>query len=200
MGRPSNTGERRRQFARALLKVMAKRGYEGASIAVVARAAGAAQGLLHYHFKDKREILLEAIGELAARHQARLDERLAAAGPSARARLDAFLEAHLGVDAADPEGLACWVVIGSEAMRDRLVGRAFEGVLQATLGKLREILDAGARSGELRCDDTAAAAAAVVALIQGYFVLAASARGAIPKKSALASARRMALGLVGGKP
>lgn len=36
MARPGNTVERRAQIARALLKVMARRGYDGASIAAVA--------------------------------------------------------------------------------------------------------------------------------------------------------------------
>jgi len=196
MGRPSNTAERREQIARALLKVMARHGYERSSIAAVAQEAGVAQGLVHYHFKDKQEILLAAVAELGARHAARLDEQLAGAR-GARARLDAFLEAHLGLGAADPEALACWVSVSGEALREEPVGAAFTGVMAGVIGRLEVILRAGVKSGHFRCDDPGAAAAAIVALIQGYFVLASSARGVIPPGTALASARRMARGLLG---
>ena len=196
MARPSNTGERRQQIARALLKVMAKKGYDGASIAAIARAARVAQGLVHYHFKDKREILLLAIEELGARHRERLDARLGAAG-GAEARLEAFLVAHLGLEEADGEALACWVLVSGEALQEKQVGRAFEEVLRGTGERLKGILEAGVKEGAWVCEDLDAAVAALLALIQGYFVLAASARGVIPPGSALATARRVARGLLG---
>ena len=47
MARPSNTEERRQQIVQGLLRVMAERGYERASIAEIARAAGLTPGLVH---------------------------------------------------------------------------------------------------------------------------------------------------------
>jgi TetR/AcrR family transcriptional repressor of bet genes len=47
-----------------------------------------------------------------------------------------------------------------------------------------------------KCDRPDEAASALVALIQGYFVLAATARNTIPRGSAAASAKRMAEGLL----
>jgi len=67
MARPSNTDERRLQIMGALVKVMAKRGYDGASVADIARAARLTPGLVHYHFKNKQEILLAALRDLVAR-------------------------------------------------------------------------------------------------------------------------------------
>jgi AcrR family transcriptional regulator len=37
-----------------------EQGFRGASMSAVAKAAGVSKGLLHYHFKDKDELLLEA--------------------------------------------------------------------------------------------------------------------------------------------
>ncbi len=198
MARPSNTVERRAQIARALLKVMARRGYDGASIAAVARAARVAQGLVHYHFKDKREILLLAIEELGERHEARLEGARRGAGPGAEAQLEAFLEAHLGGAGADPEALACWVIVGGEALREKQVGRAFEAVLGRVRERLRGLLEAGVAEGCWAVEDLDAAAAALLATLQGYFVLSMSSRGLIPAGSALPSARRMAQGLLAG--
>jgi len=55
MARPSNTDERRGQIVAALQAVMARAGYAGATIAAIARQAELAPGLVHYHFKDKRD-------------------------------------------------------------------------------------------------------------------------------------------------
>src|SRR6185295_16459726 len=103
MPRPSNTDERRAQITGALIKVMARRGYDGAAITDVARAERLTPGLVHYHFDNKREILLAALAELVTRHQARLELRLTAAAGDPAAELAAFIDFHLGLGAdADP--------------------------------------------------------------------------------------------------
>lgn len=198
MARPSNTEQRRAQITAGLVKVMAKRGYDGASIADVARAARLTPGLVHYHFKNKQEILLAALGELVARHQAGLEERLAEAAGEPGAELDAFIDFHLGLGAnADPETLACWVLLSGEALRDPKVQVGFEKALVAIAARLREVIAQGIDQRVFSCDDPGAAAAALVAAIQGYFVLAATARGIIPRASAARSAKQMAEGLLG---
>src|SRR5678816_2732468 len=116
MGRPSNTHERRAQITSALMRVMAKRGFDGATVADVARAARLTAGLVHYHFDDKRDILLTLVAELAAQHMATLDRRLTQAGDDPRARLEAFIDFHLGLGLdADPDRLACWILISTAA-------------------------------------------------------------------------------------
>src|SRR6187549_2862602 len=96
MARPSNTEERRLQITGALVKVMAKRGYDGASVADIARAARLTPGLVHYHFKSKQEILLAALDDLVARHREGLEQRIAEAQGDAERELDAFIDFHLG--------------------------------------------------------------------------------------------------------
>ena len=56
MSRPSNTEARRGQIVDAMVQVLAREGYEGASVQAVARVAGLAPGLVHYHFRRKLEI------------------------------------------------------------------------------------------------------------------------------------------------
>jgi TetR/AcrR family transcriptional repressor of bet genes len=198
MARTSNTDARRAQIVDALVAVMAKQGYDGASIADVAKRAGLAPGLVHYHFKNKLEILVEAVHALAARHEAALDEAIANTKPDdAHAQLIAVIDVHLGLGAhADPDALACWVLVVAEALRERRVRTEVEVVLAALVKRLVTIIRRGHASGQFVCSDAEAAAAALVATIQGYFTVAATARELIPSGSAARCALLMAEGLV----
>jgi TetR/AcrR family transcriptional regulator, transcriptional repressor of bet genes len=197
MGRPSNTDQRRLEITGALVKVMAKRGYDGASVADIARAARLAPGLVHYHFENKREILIAALRELVARHDARLEARLREAGGDPIAELNAFIDFHLGLGAdADPEALACWILLSGEALREPKVRSELERALQGMVARLGEVIGQGVAQRVFTCAHVDQAAAALFALIQGYFMLAAAARPIIPRGSAAVSAKRMAEGLL----
>lgn len=193
MGRPSNTEERRQQIVAGLLQVMAERGYEGASVAAIAKAAGLSPGLVHYHFKDKQEILLTLAEQLATRVHERVASRLARVkGGDARARVDAFLDAFLATGAdADPASVASWVTISAEAIRQPEVRAIYEKVVRTDLEHLEELV--GAVTGKRRAR---AVAAGLFAAIQGYFVLAASVPGLVPPGSATSTVKRMAAGLL----
>ncbi len=196
MPRPSNTTERRRQIVDALLAVMATRGYDGASIADIARRAKLAPGLVHYHFKNKLEILLAAIRMLADRHAAMLDRALASVSDPT-AQIAAIMDVHLGLGAqADPEALACWVLIGAEALRERRVRAEYERVLAAMAARIAGVIERGIAAKQFVAIDPAAGAAALVATIQGYYAVAAAARAVIPAGSAASCAMRMAEGLL----
>lgn len=198
MPRPPNTDERRAQIVGGLIRVMAKRGYDGASVTEIARAAELTPGLIHYHFKNKQEILLAALGDLVARHEERLDEYLAKAPQSSPGQLAAFIDVHLGLGAkADPDGLACWIVISGEALRQPEVQKHFTAAISMLVKRLETIIEAGRDSDAFADVSPAEASAAIVAAIQGYFVLAAVARELVPRGSALRSALKMAEGLLG---
>lgn len=199
MPRPSNTEERRGQITGALMKVMAKRGYDGASVADIAKAAHLTPGLVHYHFKNKQEILLAALHDLAARHDKNLEGRLGKAGGDPIAEIETFIDFHLGLGAdADPEALACWVLLSGEALREHKVRVELEKALKVMAARVGETVRRGVQQKSFACDGTEvdAVASALVAVIQGYFVLAATARTVIPKGSAARSSRQMAEGLL----
>ena len=197
MPRPSNTEHRRREIARALMHVMARKGYDGASVVGVAEAARLAPGLVHYHFKTKLEILLALLDRLAERHEERLEAALSASPPDAWKQIERFIEVHLALGPeADADALACWIAISAEALRHPEVRRRFQSVLRRLTARLKRIVDGGVRSGELRCRDSASASAAIVASIQGCFVVHATAPALIPPGSAAKTVREMALGVL----
>jgi len=196
MARPSNTHTRRAQIVDGLIEVMATRGYDGASTADIARAAGLAPGLVHYHFESKLEILVEAVRSLAARHTRALEAALANdASPSAQ--LATLVEVHLGTGAhVAPAALATWVLAGAEALREPRVQAEVALALGALVTRAADIIRRGHTAGLLDCADPAAAAAALIATIQGYFTVAATARALIPAGSAVTCTLRMLDGLV----
>lgn len=197
MARPSNTAQRRQQIASGLIKVMARQGYDGAAVSDIAKAAKLTPGLVHYHFGSKQEILLAALDSLSAGHLARLDARLAQAGGRPPDEVAAFIDFHLGLGAeANPEALACWVILSGEALRNAKVRSRFEKAVAGLVARLAGAIRRGVDRWEFACDDVDGAAAALVAAIQGYFVLAASARSTIPKGSAARSTTKMAEGLL----
>jgi TetR/AcrR family transcriptional repressor of bet genes len=197
MARPSNTDERRAQITRGLIEVMSRRGFDGASIADIARAARLTPGLVHYHFENKREILLAALHELVARHDATLDARLAPLSGDPIREVAAFIDVHLALGSdADPEALACWILLSGEALREQTIRAEYEKALEASTARLASVIKRGVEARVFECDAVPAAASALVATIQGYLVLAATARKLIPTGSAATSAKLMATGLL----
>jgi TetR/AcrR family transcriptional regulator, transcriptional repressor of bet genes len=196
MPRPSNRAQRREEIANALMRIMAKKGYEGAALSDVAAEAGLTQGLIHYHFRDKMEILLEAQRMLMTRHMVALGTMVHSAGSPAR-QVAAFIDFHLGLGATkNPEALACWITLIGEAIRHPAVRDDFEKVTKSLGEMLASVVKQGVADKMFRCGNPLAAAAALVAAIQGYLVLAATARSAIPKGSAAACTKAMADGLL----
>ncbi len=201
MGRPPNTDARRAQIVRAFGDVMATRGYEGATVARVAEQAGLAPGLVHYHFESKLEILIALADELAMAARGRIDLRSGHAAPDPDAQLDAFLDGLLATgDDAEPGGVACWTLIGAEAVLRGEVRAIYAPFVAEMIDRLRRrvvaVCHAHGRSGE----GAGAIAAALVATIEGYFAVAAAAPEAIPRGSAAPMAKRMAAGLCAAQP
>jgi TetR/AcrR family transcriptional repressor of bet genes len=201
MGRPSNTVRRRGEIAGGLLRVMARRGYEGASVQEIAREAGLTPGLIHYHFSTKLEILLELVGRVVRILEERFRRRLARAGSSPRSRLVAYIDAHVGLGAdADPDAMACWVAIGAEAHRQPEVQRVYEHAVAEDVSILRGLLGDVLRAEGRSEDRVAAMAAGLRASIEGAYQLGCAAPGLIPPGSAAPMLQRMAEGLIEAEP
>src|SRR5262245_52809409 len=140
MPRPANTEERRAQIVRGLQAVMATHGYERATVAEIAEAAGLTPGLVHYHFENKQEILLALVERLAQLWRARAadDERPA---PTPRARVGRLIDAWLLLDErADRAAVACWVALASEALRQPAVRAPYLAAVRACVASFEHAL------------------------------------------------------------
>src|SRR6266852_867826 len=54
-------GDSRRDLMKIAIDCFARYGYQATSIDRIAKAAGVTKGALYYHFKDKEELLFEAV-------------------------------------------------------------------------------------------------------------------------------------------
>lgn len=196
MGRPSNRAQRRAEIVDGLQAVMAREGYEAASVAEVAKAAGLTTGLVHYHFQSKQEILLALIERLGQGLEERAAPRVAKA-KTPRAKLDALLDVHLARGQGDPTALACWVAVGAEAIRQPEVREAYGAVLGRRVERFTALLREALAEAGRGTRGAKAGAAALSATIEGYFQLAAASPDLVPRGSAARSAKRMLDGLLG---
>jgi TetR/AcrR family transcriptional regulator, transcriptional repressor of bet genes len=180
MTRRSNTDERRGQIVAALQAVMAKSGYSGATIAAIARHAGLAPGLVHYHFKDKREILVALVDSLAGYALQRYESR-AAAAETAEQKLHAYITAHLayGPD-AQPDAVAAWVIIGEQSAHDPDVRDVYQAALAAQMKLLKGLLRQRFAERGRRVRKLDSFVAGVTCFIQGAFTLSTTARPLLP--------------------
>ena len=193
MARKPNTEERREQITLALLACIAEQGYDKATIQSIARQAGLAPGLIHYHFKSKDEILLHLVDTLAALADAR-HAALAEGAGTARERLGAWLDARLALGpGANAGAVAAWVVIGTEAVRDERVRAAYQRVIAAELARATALVAACMTKPER----APAIAATLVTFMEGAFQLSSAAREVMPVGYAAGAAAALADSLMG---
>jgi TetR/AcrR family transcriptional regulator, transcriptional repressor of bet genes len=201
VGRPSNTAERRAEIVDGLLEVMAKRGYEAATIAEIGRACGLTPGLIHYHFESKQEVLVALVEQLSARVEQRYSTRVARLTErTPRAELEALIDAHLERgDDADPRAVAAWVVIGAEALRTREVRVLYARTLERSYERLRELVSACLAGERQRARKSARIATAIIAAIEGAYRIGTAAPALFPAGFAAPMVHSLATALLGDR-
>jgi TetR/AcrR family transcriptional regulator, transcriptional repressor of bet genes len=192
MARNSNTEARRAEITGALLAVIARHGYEKATIQAIAAQAGLAPGLIHYHFKNKREILVSLIAAMAEAANARYATVLGDQVEPA-ARLRAYLHARLGLgEGAAPEIVAAWVMIGAEAVRQPEVRSVYQRMVADELALLATLLGDCLRAAGRVAEAAMPLAAGLAALIAGAYQLSSATTDVMPRGYAAEAATRYA--------
>ena len=193
MPRPQNKEQRRSEIIGGLARVMADQGYAKATIQAISKAAGLTPGLVHYHFENKQEILLALIERLASVVRARLDTDAADPTDKIDAAIDALVGTKGGIES---EAVACWVVIGAEAVRQPEVQGLYEALIREAIEQFASAFRS-AMHKQGRSDATAPSAAlAVVAAMEGFFRLAAGSPSCVPSGSAASSIKQIARGFL----
>ncbi len=180
MSRTPNKTSRRAEIVTAMLHVMARHGYERATIQAIAQEAGLAPGLIHYHFKNKQEILISLVRSIAEFAKAR-SARAAIDAKSSMDRLRIHLEAGLGLGpGAAPDMVAAWVVIGAESVRQAEVRELYQQVIANELAALTELLTDCMKERGRDPAGVHQLAAGLVAMAEGAFQLSCAAGKVMP--------------------
>jgi TetR/AcrR family transcriptional repressor of nem operon len=165
-------------------RLLQERGFDGAAVAEISRAAGLTQGALYGQFKSKDALAAEAIRQSFAEGAAIWDELHGSAPDALSAFLDAYLcEAHAKNTGQGCSLAACVSEIGRQ---DRAIGAAYaEGFRQLT-DMVQQALPAGVPPDEAR-----RRAIALLSGMVGGLVIARALEKADPhlSKDVLASAR-----------
>lgn len=164
--------ERRAELCAAVWRLASREGLEAVTVRRVAQEAGWSTGAVVHYFSDKEDLLLSAFQTVADRvsHRlARLEERTTEPLELARA----WLVEGLPVDADRKAEVRVWFALLGLALTRPALARAQRLTYRAWRGRVAELLREAQTAGALRADvDCPAAAAALVALVDGLAIQA----------------------------
>lgn len=160
---------KRRQILDGARKVFMDFGFDGASMGEIARSAGVSKGTLYVYFADKNQ-LFEAIVEEEALEKGQVAVNFDPARDVATT-LREFGETYIAMICRPGGGSAIRTVMAiAERMPD--VGRRYyDRVLEKTIGRLAEYLDAHVKRNELAIDDCQLAASQFMLMCQASLFL-----------------------------
>jgi len=169
-----------------------ERGYVGTSPKAIQARSGAGQGSMYHHFQGKRDLALAAIEQNAADLRAQAEADLGGPGPVAE-RIAAYLRREREALRGCPVGRLTY---DPDVMADPGLRRPVEESFSWLRGRLAGLLEEGRGRGELAASlDPQAVATALVAVLQGGYVLARASGSAGPYRQAVDGA----LGLLAGQ-
>jgi AcrR family transcriptional regulator len=157
---------RREQIVRATIRCLARDGYGKLTMKRVAAEAAVSQGILHYYFRDKAEMLAAA----ARRVTADLDRRVAVEARGARdgrARLRAAIRACLETALDSRDFWTVFIEFWGEALHDRRLAAVNRRAYTRARRLIGATLVPGLTDGDFRRVNIEEAAAVVLGLLDG---------------------------------
>jgi TetR/AcrR family transcriptional regulator, transcriptional repressor for nem operon len=159
-----------------------ERGYVGTSPKAIQERSGAGQGSMYHHFHGKRDLALAAIEQNAADLRARAEADFSGPGAAAE-RVAAYLRREREALRGCPVGR---LTQDPEVMADPDLRRPVEETFGWLRARLAGLLEEGRAHGDLAPSlDPQAVATALVAVLQGGYVLARASGSADTYKQAV---------------
>ena len=176
---------RRQELIEATIDQLAKRGFEGTTLADVATAAGMSRGIVNFHFESKEKLLVETLRTLSDEYRGHWKAALKAAGADPAARLWALVSADFDKRICTPRKLGAWCAFWGEAKSRptyRDLCSANDEDYQATVVELcRELAAPGQDHGAL--------ARVIVCMLEGLWLNLMMAPKDLKREQALACTR-----------
>src|SRR5215468_2830873 len=157
----------RRQMLAAAIDCFARHGYQGTSIERIARHAGVTKGALYYHFRDKEDLLFEAVSDRVGEFEHHV---LAEVGPSgdALASLKRVIDAcFFHATVSNHRRFIMTLMIEALDTNPQLSAK-FQRILRRMRFFLADVVRRGQEGGRVRRDvDPEQTAALIAATIMG---------------------------------
>ncbi|MBB5916943.1 AcrR family transcriptional regulator [Nocardia transvalensis] len=159
-----------------------ERGYVGTSPKAIQQRAGAGQGSMYHHFSGKEDLARAAIDRTVEELRVGVDAQLSGPG-TALHRISAYLRRERDVLKGCPIGR---LTQDPDVLAAPVLREPVEQTLSWLRTRLARVVTEGIDGGELSAAlDPEATASAIVATLQGGYVLARSAGSAAPFEQAI---------------
>jgi AcrR family transcriptional regulator len=142
---------RREQICRAAVAVIAREGYAGTTMRMVAEEAGVSTGMLNHYFANRQDLLIQALVYVSERSLVRYSGAIEGLEPGEQ-RLEALLDSALSEDGESEETWRVWINVHGEAVRVPELRRTIEERLGGWFELIDEALEGlvpPAHEGEL---------------------------------------------------
>ncbi len=156
------------------MQVFWRRGYAGATPAVLEAEMGIGRSSLYNSFGSKQQLYLRALDHYAREESRQVVDLLAGPGPVVP-RLRAVLDHVVALSLRDPDRRGCLVTNAAieRARDDDAVRALLQRVVDEQTAAFAEAVESGRRTGEIAAEvDPAATAGLLVAALNGIRVLA----------------------------
>ena len=151
----------KKQLMSAAIDCFARLGYQGTTIDRIARAAGVTKGAIYYHFRDKEQLLFEAVRDRVQGFEGHVLEEVAPAG-DAVANLRRVIDAcFFHATVSNHRRFIITLMVEALDTNPRLSAE-FRRILRRMRAFLTGVVRRGQERGMLRDDIAAEAAAAVL--------------------------------------
>ena len=160
--RPARPENGRRDLMDIAIDCFARFGYQATSIDRIAKAAGLTKGAIYYHFKDKEELLFEAVKNRVSQFERRVTAQIASMhdAPAALTRVTEVCLEH--ATKSNHRRLIITLMVEALETNARLSAQ-FREMMHRFRAFLRSIIEVGQRQGLFRADVCAITAAGVYA-------------------------------------
>jgi TetR/AcrR family acrAB operon transcriptional repressor len=147
----------------AAIDCFARLGYQGTSIDRIARDAGVTKGAVYYHFRDKEQLLFEAVKERVGEFEKQVLKEVGAGHDDALASLRHVVDAcFFHATVSNHRRFIITLMVEALDTNARLSAE-FQSILRRMRAFLARVVSQGQEDGSLRGDVDAEAAAAVIA-------------------------------------
>lgn len=167
----SSSAETRQKIIDATLAIAAKKGFEQATTAEIARRAGVAEGSIYNHFRTKDDLLIHMVGEYAGSFLAQLSDRLSGESDPVR-KIERLIAFHISF--FTQEGNIFQVIYGKRPGAKVQMARIIRVAIGPYVALIEGILREGIALGAFRDVDPQVAASLLlggmqVALLRRFF-------------------------------